>query len=159
VFYGRALSNTLFNMWGRSVGFEPRISARILEICVDFHLKSAPIVDDFWVLAGAIYAATASGTPISTLLGGLGGLPPKKIFLSVEIFWPNWGAIYAAKPRPLSKIRALLSLQCNQEPLYFTLLYFTLLYFTLLLLFCFFSSLGLWLSATAPKVSFASRAP
>jgi hypothetical protein len=35
----------------------------------------------------------------------------------------------------------------------------TLLYFTLLLLFCFFSSLGLWLSATAPKVSFASRAP
>ncbi len=29
--------------------------------------------------------------------------PPK----SVESFWPNWGAIYAAHPRHLSKIRAL----------------------------------------------------
>jgi hypothetical protein len=38
---------------------------------------------------------------------GFGGLAPQEKVWSVESFWPNWGAIYAAKPRPLSKIRAL----------------------------------------------------
>ncbi len=52
---------------------KPQTSALILELCVEIPRKSGEIVDGFRVLARAIYADTAPGTPISTILGGVWG--------------------------------------------------------------------------------------